>query len=90
MRTLLTSQLSHVGHRLDGLPQACLVSQDAVEVFLVEVHQPVHANLLVLTQGTVEQDRSWATALRHAQRGNLLVLKCPSVYILNNRPSKYY
>ena len=53
MHTLLTGQLSHVGHRLDGLAQARLVSQDAIEVFLVEVHQPIHTDLLVLTQGTV-------------------------------------
>lgn len=64
MHTLLTGQLSHVGHRLDRLAQARLVSQDAVEVFLVEVHQPVHTDLLVLTQGTMQQERSWAAALR--------------------------
>ena len=62
--TLLTRQLGHVGHRLDRLAQARLISQDAVEVFLVEVHHPVHTDLLVLAQGPVQQDGSWAAALR--------------------------
>jgi hypothetical protein len=67
MPTLLAGQLSHIGHRLDRLAQARLVSQDAIEVLLVEVHHPVHADLLVLTQGTVQQDGSWAADLRNGR-----------------------
>lgn len=56
--TLFTGEVSQQGDSLDGLPQAHLVSQDAVELLLVHGDQPVQADVLVLTQ------------LAHQQEGN--------------------
>jgi hypothetical protein len=35
-----------------------LISQDAVQALLVHGHQPVHAYVLVLTEGEFEQERN--------------------------------
>lgn len=48
--TFLASQVGHVCHSLDSFAQARFVCQNAIEVFLVQVHQPVHADLLIVSQ----------------------------------------
>lgn len=63
-RTLLAGEVSHVGHCLHGLPQARLVRQDAVEPLLVQADQPVHTDLLVLSQRSMQQERSRAAGLQ--------------------------
>lgn len=53
-RTLLAGQVSHVSHGLYRLPEARFISQDAIEVFLIEVHQPIHTDLLIFSQCPME------------------------------------
>ena len=45
------------GDGLDGLPQTHLVCQDAVEFAVMHGGQPVQADVLVLTQGVLDQER---------------------------------
>lgn len=48
-QTFLASQMSHVRNSLYSLAKARLISQDAVEAFLVEINQPVNTYLLIFS-----------------------------------------
>ena len=48
-------QVGHEGDGLDGLAQTHLVSEDAVETALVERHQPVQPDVLVLAERVLQQ-----------------------------------
>lgn len=62
--TLVAGQVSEVSHSLYGFAEAGFICQDAVEVFAVEVCQPLHSYLLVLSQRAVQQSRGRGTTLR--------------------------
>lgn len=49
--------MSQQSDGLDGLAQTHLVSQNAVELFLVHGDQPVESDVLVLSQRAVKQER---------------------------------
>ena len=50
-------QVRQEGDRLDGLPQPHLVGQDAVERPLEQADHPVEADVLVLAQRVLQQER---------------------------------
>ena len=55
--TVLAGEVGEHGDGLDGLAEAHLVGQDAVEFALVHGGQPLHAHVLVLTQLVLQQER---------------------------------
>lgn len=66
--------MGEVGHSLDSLAQTGLVCQNAVEVFSVQVSQPLDAHLLVISQSAVKKRGHRKTSLnkgkRERERGN--------------------
>ena len=54
---LFTCQPAKQGYGHDGLAQAHLVCQDAVQAPPVDGHQPVQADVLVLPEAALEQER---------------------------------
>lgn len=59
----MTSEVREVGHSLDRLPQAGLVCQNAVEMFPVQVSQPLDTHLLVISQRAVKEGGRRKTSL---------------------------
>lgn len=60
----MTGQVCKVGYSLDGLAQAGLVCQNAVEAFLVQVSQPLDTHQLVISQRTVKERGKRKTSLK--------------------------
>lgn len=54
--TFLAGQVSHVSHSLHSFAEARFVRQDSIEVFLVQVDEPVHADLLIVSQRAAQEE----------------------------------
>ena len=54
---LLAGEVREEGDGLDGLAEPHLVGEDPVEEALVQRHQPVEADVLVLAQRVLQQER---------------------------------
>lgn len=52
--TFLAGQVGHVGDSLHGFAEARFVCQNSIEAFLAQVDEPVHADLLVVSQGATQ------------------------------------
>lgn len=48
--TFLAGQVSHVSNSLHSFAEARFVRQNSIEVFLVQVDEPVHTDLLIVSQ----------------------------------------
>lgn len=53
--TVFASQVSKEGNRLNGFPQAHLVSKYAIKLSLVHRCQPIQSNMLILSQSVLQQ-----------------------------------
>lgn len=54
--SLFTSKVSQQRNGHDGLAEAHFISQDAVEATCVNGHEPVQANVLILSQPMLQQE----------------------------------
>lgn len=62
--TLVAGQVSKISHSLYSFAKASFICQDAIKVFAVEAWQPLHPDLLVLSQRAVQQSRRRGTTLK--------------------------
>lgn len=52
--TFLAGQVSHVSDSLHSFAEACFVCQNSIEVLLVQVDEPVHTDLLIVSQSATQ------------------------------------
>lgn len=61
--TFLAGQVGHVSDSLHSFAEARFVCQNSIEVFLVQVDEPVHTNLLIVSQRATQKERCCTSSL---------------------------